>query len=97
MDHEEAASVLSHRKDAPAAGLVALAEGWPAVIGLAALTDDFELPEGLCRMRCTSIRRGAVPGRIARGAAGPVSLHSRLRSAKEVTEFLLGRNAERSA
>jgi LuxR family transcriptional regulator, maltose regulon positive regulatory protein len=46
MDHDEAASVLAHRKDAPAAGLVALAEGWPAVIGLAALTDDFELPEG---------------------------------------------------
>jgi DNA-binding CsgD family transcriptional regulator len=46
MDHDEAASVLSHRKDAPAAGLVALAEGWPAVIGLAALTDDIELPEG---------------------------------------------------
>jgi DNA-binding NarL/FixJ family response regulator len=46
MDHDEAASVLAHRKDAPAAGLVALAEGWPAVIGLAALTDDSELPEG---------------------------------------------------
>ena len=46
MDQEEAASVLSHRKDSPAAGLVALAEGWPAVIGLAALTDDIELPEG---------------------------------------------------
>jgi LuxR family maltose regulon positive regulatory protein len=46
MDHDEAASVLAHRKDAPAAGLVALAEGWPAVIGLAALTDEFELPEG---------------------------------------------------
>jgi DNA-binding NarL/FixJ family response regulator len=46
MDHDEAASVLAHRKDAPAAGLVALAEGWPAVIGLAALTDDIELPEG---------------------------------------------------
>jgi LuxR family maltose regulon positive regulatory protein len=46
MDHDEAASVLSHRKDAPAPGLVALAEGWPAVIGLAALTDDIELPEG---------------------------------------------------
>ena len=44
MDHDEAAEVLSHRKDAP--GLVALAEGWPAVIGLAALTDEFELPEG---------------------------------------------------
>ena len=46
MDHDEAASVLAHRKDAPAAGFVALAEGWPAVIGLAALTDEFELPEG---------------------------------------------------
>jgi LuxR family transcriptional regulator, maltose regulon positive regulatory protein len=46
MDHEEAANVLAHRKDSPAAGLVALAEGWPAVIGLAALTEDFELPEG---------------------------------------------------
>src|SRR5262249_6042314 len=46
MDHDEAAEVLSHRKDAPAAGLVALAEGWPAVIGLAALTDEFDLPEG---------------------------------------------------
>ena len=44
MDHDEAAEVMSHRKDAP--GLVALAEGWPAVIGLAALTDEFELPEG---------------------------------------------------
>jgi LuxR family transcriptional regulator, maltose regulon positive regulatory protein len=46
MDHDEAAAVLAHRKDAPAAGLVALAEGWPAVIGLAALTDDLNLPEG---------------------------------------------------
>ncbi len=46
MDHEEAASVLAHRRDSPAAGLVALAEGWPAVIGLAALTNEFELPEG---------------------------------------------------
>jgi DNA-binding CsgD family transcriptional regulator len=46
MDHDEAGEVLAHRKDAPAAGLVALAEGWPAVIGLAALTEDFDLPEG---------------------------------------------------
>ncbi len=46
MDHDEAASVLAHRKDAPAAGLVALAEGWPAVIGLAALADAIDLPEG---------------------------------------------------
>jgi ATP/maltotriose-dependent transcriptional regulator MalT len=46
MDHEEAAEVLAHRKDAAAAGLVALAEGWPAVIGLAALAEELELPEG---------------------------------------------------
>lgn len=45
MDHDEAAAVLAHRKDAPAAGLVALAEGWPAVIGLAALAQDLDLPE----------------------------------------------------
>jgi LuxR family maltose regulon positive regulatory protein len=46
MDHDEAAEVLSHRKDTPAPGLVALAEGWPAVIGLAALTDELDLPDG---------------------------------------------------
>jgi LuxR family maltose regulon positive regulatory protein len=46
MDHEEAATVLAHREGATAAGLVALAEGWPAVIGLAALMDELELPEG---------------------------------------------------
>jgi DNA-binding CsgD family transcriptional regulator len=45
MDQDEAAAVLAHRKDAPAAGLVALAEGWPAVIGLAALTQELDLPE----------------------------------------------------
>jgi LuxR family transcriptional regulator, maltose regulon positive regulatory protein len=44
MDRPEAAAVLAHRKGPAAAGLVALAEGWPAVIGLAALTDQTELP-----------------------------------------------------
>ena len=48
MDQEEAASVLSHRKDAPAAGLVALAEGWPAVIGLAALTESLSYLRAMC-------------------------------------------------
>ena len=46
MDHDEAANVLAHRKDSRAPGLVALAGGWPAVIGLAALTDELTLPEG---------------------------------------------------
>jgi ATP/maltotriose-dependent transcriptional regulator MalT len=46
MTQEEAAKVLAERDEASAPGLVALAEGWPAVIGLAALTGDVELPEG---------------------------------------------------
>jgi DNA-binding CsgD family transcriptional regulator len=66
MDHDEAASVLAHKKDSPAAGLVALAEGWPAVIGLAALTDDFELPDGdlpdtLYEYFAEELYRGASP------------------------------------
>ena len=81
MDHDEAAEVLAHRKDAPAAGLVALAEGWPAVIGLAALADDFELPEGslpdalyeyfaeeLYQAASPKVRRG-----LCRLGAGPVT------------------------
>ena len=52
MTHEEAAATLSHSHD-EMPGLVSLAEGWPAVIGLAALiTDpmpppDDEVPETL--------------------------------------------------
>ena len=45
MNHSEAGQILTEREDASAAGLVALAEGWPAVIGLAALASRFELPE----------------------------------------------------
>jgi LuxR family maltose regulon positive regulatory protein len=45
MSQEEAELVLSHRQGSEASGLVALADGWPAVIGLAALTDDFDLPD----------------------------------------------------
>jgi DNA-binding CsgD family transcriptional regulator/tetratricopeptide (TPR) repeat protein len=48
MSQEEAEQVLAHRRGSEASGLVALADGWPAVIGLAALTDEIELPdEGL--------------------------------------------------
>ena len=38
MDHREAAQVLVDRSDASASGLVALANGWPAVIGLASVS-----------------------------------------------------------
>ena len=52
MNHDEALAVLGTSADARLPGLVALAEGWPAVIALAALapTDDpppSELPSAL--------------------------------------------------
>jgi LuxR family maltose regulon positive regulatory protein len=46
MSPAEAREVLADRPGSEAQGLVALADGWPAVIGLAALTGDVELPEG---------------------------------------------------
>jgi LuxR family transcriptional regulator, maltose regulon positive regulatory protein len=52
MTHEEAAEALAHTHD-ELPGLVALAEGWPAVIGLAALLphplqgDTLDVPETL--------------------------------------------------
>ena len=48
MSQEEAEQVLADRRGSEASGLIALADGWPAVIGLAALTEEIELPdEGL--------------------------------------------------
>jgi LuxR family maltose regulon positive regulatory protein len=54
MDSYEAAELLSDRSPESASGLVALANGWPAVIGLASVSsaeikDDLELPESLYR------------------------------------------------
>jgi LuxR family maltose regulon positive regulatory protein len=45
MSQEEAEQVLAHRRGSEASGLLALADGWPAVIGLAALTDDVHVPD----------------------------------------------------
>lgn len=47
MDPDEAAEVLSHRPGTTLPGLAALAQGWPAVLGLAALTGDVPPTEGL--------------------------------------------------
>ena len=46
MTQDEALEVLGESESASASGLVALAEGWPAVIGLASLTEGRKLPEG---------------------------------------------------
>jgi len=52
MDAREAAALLEGRSTASASGLVALANGWPAVIALASVTDaeidgDAEVPDSL--------------------------------------------------
>jgi DNA-binding NarL/FixJ family response regulator len=54
MDTREAAELLEGRSAASASGLVALANGWPAVIALASVTDaeidgDAEVPDSLYR------------------------------------------------
>jgi ATP/maltotriose-dependent transcriptional regulator MalT len=45
MDAREADEVLQRRSRTVAPGLVALADGWPAVIGMASLTNDAIAPE----------------------------------------------------
>jgi LuxR family transcriptional regulator, maltose regulon positive regulatory protein len=45
MEDAEARAVLG-RKDQSTAELIARARGWPAVLGLAALTNELEVPEG---------------------------------------------------
>jgi LuxR family maltose regulon positive regulatory protein len=47
MDAKEADELLQRRSPGAAPGLVALADGWPAVIGMASLTDDAIAPEDL--------------------------------------------------
>jgi ATP/maltotriose-dependent transcriptional regulator MalT len=55
MDSREAADVLADRSAQSASGLVALANGWPAVIGLASVSsaeidgEDADVPESLYR------------------------------------------------
>src|SRR6185312_10856519 len=44
-DQEEAARVLARNGQRPLPGLVALAAGWPAVIGLAAASGSVDVPE----------------------------------------------------
>src|SRR5262249_52992724 len=47
MTQKEARAVLVDRRDAAAQGLSALADGWPAVIGLAAFADAHIPPQDL--------------------------------------------------
>ncbi|MDQ5874711.1 MAG: LuxR C-terminal-related transcriptional regulator, partial [Actinomycetota bacterium] len=62
MDAEEAAEVLAERSAPSASGLVALANGWPAVIGLASVStaeidDRQQVPESLYRFFAEEVFR----------------------------------------
>jgi ATP/maltotriose-dependent transcriptional regulator MalT len=66
MDRDEAIEVLGRGKGTAAAGLVALADGWPAVIGLAALAEgleppDAELPDTLYEYFADELYQAASP------------------------------------
>ena len=67
MTNDEASEVLDGAHAELAPGLVALTGGWPAVIGLAAMTPDAgvpqaELPESLFDFFAEELYRGLDPG-----------------------------------
>ncbi|HSI98559.1 MAG TPA: hypothetical protein VK926_09365, partial [Gaiellaceae bacterium] len=74
MDSAEAAEVLSEEDAQSASGLVALANGWPAVIGLAAIsgadidTEVAQVPESLYRFFAEEVY-GALEDDVQRGLA----------------------------
>jgi ATP/maltotriose-dependent transcriptional regulator MalT len=97
MSQEEAEQVLANRRGSEASGLVALADGWPAVIGLAALTDEIELPdqgvpETLYAYFAEELYQTADPD--LRWSLSQLSLSSAV--APEVAEAVLGEDAERT-
>jgi LuxR family transcriptional regulator, maltose regulon positive regulatory protein len=97
MSQEEAEQVLADRRGSEASGLVALADGWPAVIGLAALTDEIELPddgvpEALYEYFAEELYQAADPE--LRWSLSQLSLSSTV--APAVAEAVLGDEAERA-
>jgi DNA-binding CsgD family transcriptional regulator/tetratricopeptide (TPR) repeat protein len=80
MTHEEAEAVLSSRPRREISGLLALAEGWPAVIALASFAEtisppDVILPDSLYRFLADEIVEGVEPsirGGLGKLATAPV-------------------------
>ena len=96
MSQEEAEQVLADRRS-EASGLVALADGWPAVIGLAALTDEIDLPdegvpEALYAYFAEELYQAADPE--LRWSLCQLSLSSTV--APAVAEAVIGGEAERA-
>jgi ATP/maltotriose-dependent transcriptional regulator MalT len=97
MSQEEAEEVLADRRSSEARGLIALADGWPAVIGLAALTEEIELPdeglpETLYDYFAEELYQAASPE--VRWSLSRLSLSSSV--APAVAEAILGDDAERT-
>jgi ATP/maltotriose-dependent transcriptional regulator MalT len=95
MDQEEAARVLARNGQRPLPGLVALAAGWPAVIGLAAASGSVDVPEHVLADTLYEFFAQEVVQSLP--AAVRVALHA-LSLAPTVTprviDALLGDNAE---
>lgn len=93
MREEEAAEVLAGARDAMSPGLLALADGWPAVIGLAGLTSspvgpDVEMPDELYEFFAEEVYRSLEPEvRTGLGLLAMAPLLDR-----ELAETLLGAN-----
>jgi LuxR family maltose regulon positive regulatory protein len=92
MTHEEAARVLDGRSSEAVRALVAQAQGWPALIGLAALSSTAEVPservsEGLFRYFAEEVFREEPPElqRFMLLASIPATVSARL--ARDVLEL----------
>ena len=96
MDGHEAAEVLAERNSASASGLVAVARGWPAVIGLAGVTEaeigeQDSVPESLYQFFAEEVLAALEPdvqAGLARLAIAPVI-------DRVLATTLLGDDAER--
>ena len=96
MDAIEASEVLAGRSPPSASGLVALANGWPAVIGLASVTtaeieDSEQLPEALYRFFAEEVFEALddeVKAGLATLAVAPIL-------DRELATELLGEGAEK--
>jgi ATP/maltotriose-dependent transcriptional regulator MalT len=95
MDTREAAEVLSDRSSRSASGLVALANGWPAVIALAGVSAaeievDEEVPESLYRFFAEEVFDSL--GEVVREGLATLAVSPVLD--RELADELLGEHAE---
>jgi ATP/maltotriose-dependent transcriptional regulator MalT len=89
MDGDEAAAVLATGDAAPLPGLASLADGWPAVIGLAAMTRAVSIPEEAFAERLYSFFAEEMYRALPTGAATGLTLLSTLPTITEDLAALL--------